>query len=338
MADTWVQQNDANSSTSGAGAVTLAEAAKLEKDVLKAGVMELFVENNPILGRIPWEDISGNSLMYDYEVALPGVGFRSVNEGYTQTHSRFGQRTVGLAIFGGELDVDKFIVKTRSSTNDQRSQQERGQVKSMSLSWLKYFFDGHRDNGGANEEFDGVNILLADAYHTAAGAAKVNMTAPSTGDGWKADELLLDYMDEALDLVIGPNSSKVILCNKTTRRWMSRLARANAQIDIGVDAWGYQVTKYNGVPLVEIETDAEGTEILGFDETMGNTTTATASIYVARFEPGYVQGVQNGGMMVEDLGILETKPAYRTRVEWYCALALMHPRSIARVPGLYLYT
>jgi hypothetical protein len=351
MADTYTQQNDTQSGNAGTtvGAMTLTDSLKLDTDTLRKGVVELFIRENPILQRLPWMEIAGNSLLYDYEVALPGVGFRSVNEGYTVKHGTVGQRAVGLAIFGGDLDVDRFIIKTRSTVNDQRAIQEGMQVLSMSKTFQKMFFDGARTTSG-NEEFDGVNTLLADAYHTSAGAAgtsgaTVDMAhaaydehdAIATNGVYAKSSTtgvdnLMNNLDIAIDSVIGGTANKVILMNKTLRRSLTKQARSNAQITIDKDQWGYQVFSYGGVPILEIEDDAAGSQILGFDETVGSSTT-TSSFYVARFEAGYVQGLQNGGMDVRDLGELEALPVYRTRVEWFCAVALMHPRAMTRVKG-----
>jgi hypothetical protein len=337
MADTYTEQHDVNTSTTGVGALTIAQAAKLEQDYLKKGVLELFARTSPIMERLPFMEIEGNSYQYNYETKLPAVGFRSVNEGYSTSHGLTDRRSVGLAIFGGDLDVDRFIVETRSSTNDQRAIQEAMQAKAMALTFTKQFFDGNRTSS-TQEEFDGVNILLADTYHTASGAAKMDMDFyPSGGgNGWTASAALQDALDEALDRVVGPNSGKVILANKTTRRWLSKLARNDGQISINRNEYGYQVYEYAGVPILEIETDAAGDEILGFDETLG-TATDTCSFYVARMEPFYCTGLQNGGIDVRDLGEAPDKPVYRTRVEWYVAVALMHPRAAARVRGLKTY-
>jgi hypothetical protein len=346
MADTYSQQADLNVGATGTGALTLAQAALLETDTLKKGVVEVFIDENPLLKRLPWQEISGNSLAYDYEVSLPGVGFRAVNEGYSTQHGRVGQRSVTLAIFGGDLDVDRFIMKTRSSVNDQRAIQEAMQLKAMSKTFQKYFFDGDRTTSG-DEEFDGVNLLLQDTYHAAAGAAGRDMDGVpiSTTDdnGWDANgsgylAKLVDVLDAAIDDVIGGSRNKVILMNKTVRRWLTKLARNDGQVTIGKDEWGYQVWSYAGCPILEIEDDASGDDILAFDETCGSATSATCSFYVCRFEPGYLTGLQNGGMDVRDLGELQGLSTWRTRVEWFCALALMHPRAVRRVIGLHQYT
>jgi hypothetical protein len=47
-----------------------------------------------------------------------------------------------------------------------------------------------------------------------------------------------------------------------------------------------------------------------------------------------VTGLTNGGVQVTDLGELETKPAYRTRIEFYCGLATFGGRAAARLRGV----
>jgi len=40
-------------------------------------------------------------------------------------------------------------------------------------------------------------------------------------------------------------------------------------------------------------------------------------------------GVQNMGIQVEPIGTLESKDAKRTRIKWYCGMALFAPRAIS---------
>jgi hypothetical protein len=47
-----------------------------------------------------------------------------------------------------------------------------------------------------------------------------------------------------------------------------------------------------------------------------------------------LQGIQNGVVDVRDLGELETKPVFRTRVEWYNGIALYKARAVARLQGI----
>ncbi|HLT19555.1 MAG TPA: phage major capsid protein, partial [Thermomicrobiales bacterium] len=59
-----------------------------------------------------------------------------------------------------------------------------------------------------------------------------------------------------------------------------------------------------------------------------------SSIYAARFGRQGLMGLQNGGIQVERVGELETKDATRTRIKWYCGLALMGTLGLARLSGI----
>ena len=73
--------------------------------------------------------------------------------------------------------------------------------------------------------------------------------------------------------------------------------------------------------------------ILDFNEASNNVTpgSSATSIYCVSFGSNMVQGLQNGVMEVEDLGEIDSKPVYRTRVEWLVGLAIMHGRAAARL-------
>jgi hypothetical protein len=47
-----------------------------------------------------------------------------------------------------------------------------------------------------------------------------------------------------------------------------------------------------------------------------------------------VTGLTNGGVMVDDLGLLQSQPVYRTRVEFYCGLAVFGGKGAARLTGI----
>jgi hypothetical protein len=61
-------------------------------------------------------------------------------------------------------------------------------------------------------------------------------------------------------------------------------------------------------------------------------------VYAVHFGAGApdqgVVGLTNGGVQVMDLGQLETKPVYRTRIEWFVGLALFGPKPAARLKGV----
>ena len=291
-------------------ALTLLEAAKLNSgDVYRAGVLMKFAETSDILRVLPFTGIAGNSYKYNTEETLPGIGFRGVNESFTESTGIINPKTESLSIAGGDLDVDKFLVDTMGT--DQRTVQEAMKIKALSLAWTKTFIKG--DNETEPREFDGLQVRL-------------------TGDGLidnGTTALSLLKLDETIDAVDGATH---LMMNKTMRRYLTVAARTAAvggNITYTKDEFGRQITNYNDVPILIVDKDNTNTDILGFTEA-----SSTTSIYVVNMTEGAVNGLENGGMDVRDMGELDTKPAFRTRVEWYSCFGVFAPRSAARLAGI----
>ncbi len=298
-------------------ALTLPEAAKLSTDVLQRGVIQTFASNSAVLELLPFMDIEGNSYRYNQEETLPGIGFRGVNEAFEESTGIVNQEFEGLNIMGGDSDVDRFIVQTRGNINNQRAIQDEMKTKAMALAWTGNFFNG--DIGTTPKGFDGLKKRITGKQIIEAGK-----------DG---GVLTLMMLDELIDSVVG--EPDVIFCSKAMRREIKALIQGHHGYSEGdYDAFGRKVMTYGGIQIRPIEEDAEGKEILAFDETQG-TADNTASLYAVRFGPEqYVSGLQNGGVSVRDLGELDEKPVYRTRVEWYNGLGVFHPRAAARLKGV----
>ncbi|RLD18052.1 MAG: hypothetical protein DRI33_04480, partial [Caldiserica bacterium] len=84
-------------------ALTLIESAKLalgRDETLKATVMELYAKASDLMQYLPFQDITGNSLVFNREQTLPSVGFRSLNEAYTEGSGTVDRVTEVLAIAG----------------------------------------------------------------------------------------------------------------------------------------------------------------------------------------------------------------------------------------------
>jgi len=288
-------------------ALTLLEASKLETgDVYKQGVMAKFAETSEILRVLPFESISGNALKYNIEETLPGIGFRGVNESYTESTGILNPQTESLVIAGGDLDVDKFLVDTMGG--NQRTVQEGMKIKALSLAWTKGFIKG--DSASDPREFDGLQKRLSGDAVVSNGTAGLSLAK----------------LDEAIDAVDNPTH---IIMSKSVRRRMTVAARTSAvggNITYNIDEFGRQVAYYNDLPIIIVGKDNTNTEILGYTEA-----SSTASVYIVSFGDGAVSGLQNGGMDIRDIGELDTKPSLRTRVEWYNGMGVFAPASACRL-------
>lgn len=296
--------------------LTMMEAAKLINNPLQSGVVEIFAANNPVLERLPFADISGNAYKYNREGSLPGIAFRGINESYTESTGVINPQTETLTICGGDSDYDVALVKMGTGTNDLRAAHDALKSKSLTLTWLKTFFDG--DSTTEPREFDGLNVRLS-------GTTQELETGTAGGA-----TLTLDMVDELIDAVQG--TPDVLLMNKTLRRKVNKLRRAAGQSsEIVSDTFGRQIEAYAGIPIGVVDDDAEGNAILGFDEDDGSGNTDTASIYAVRFGLDALHGIQTETVSVRDLGELNSKPAFRTRIEWYSGLVIKHPKAVARL-------
>jgi len=300
-------------------ALTLVEAAKRTDNPVQSAVIEMYAAASDIMAALPFQDITGNALRYNREDTLPGVGFRGVNEAYTESTGVLNPQTEPLVIAGGDLDVDMFILRTMGMA--QRSTQEGMKVKSLALAWAKQFLKG--DSVSDPRGFDGLQARLVGNQLFYAG----------TTDG--GDALSLAKLDELIDRVDSPTH---LIMNKTMRR---RLSAASRSTSIGgfltyeLGAFGRKIAMYADLPILIADYDNAGDDILPFTEVGYTGSTATASsIYCVSFGDGMLGGIQNGVMDVRDLGELQEKPAMRTRVEWLAGIACYHGRAAARLGGV----
>lgn len=301
-------------------ALTLIEAAKRATgDVVRQAVIEIYAKNSDILRTLPFETISGNALKYNREQTLPGIGFRGVNESYTESTGILNPVTEPLVIAGGDIDVDKFILDTMGQ--DQRAVQEAMKIKALALSWTKTFIKG--DSTTEPREFDGLQARIV-------GTQLISNGATAGGD-----PLSLAKLDEMIDAVDDP---MYLVMNKTMRRRLTVAARTAAvggDIQYDLDEFGRQIAKYNGLPILIADKDNTNTDILPFSEACpGGGASAGCSVYCVSYGDGMLSGLQNGDMDVRDLGELQTKPALRTRVEWYIGIAAYHGKAAARLWGI----
>jgi len=296
--------------------MTLIEAAKLHSgDVVRQAIIEMYAGSSAILGALQFDNISGNALKYNREAAMPGVGFRGVNEAYTPSTGILNPMTESLVIAGGDLDVDKFIIDTNGA--DVRGIHEAMKIRALGLAWTRKFIKG--DTSSDAREFDGLQIRVTGDQVISAG---------STANG---AALSLAKLDEAIDQTLNP--THLIMSKAMARKFSAaaRLSTVGGYISYEPNELGRRILAYNDLPILAIDLDNDGTAILPFTEAASSGTATATSIYIVSIEPGALQGIQNGTISVRDLGELETQPAFRTRVEWYNGIAIYNGRAVTRL-------
>lgn len=306
-------------------ALTLLEAKKLSNvDPLTYLLIEEFVEGE-LIASIPWQDVPGSGVHYNREDTLPGIGFRGYNEAHEESVGILNPESEALKLFGGDLDVDKAIVDMQGG--DARLNHTLLKAKAARMAIERTIIKG--DSTVNPKEFDGWQKRVTGTQLISNAAA--------------GGPLSLNKLDEAIDAVDAPGGSKFLVMSRAQRR---RLTQAGRNTSVGgyitteQDQFGRKLSFYQEIPILTVFKDNLGNDILPYSELSPNgSTNASSSIYCVAFGDMLVTGIQGSvggtfGISARDLGELDTKPVFRTRMDWYVAQAVYNGRAISRLAGI----
>jgi len=303
-------------------ALTLDEAAKLSNDMLLQVVVETIVKDSPVLKQLPFIEIVGNVLTYNQEKTLPTIDFYDVGDTWTESTPTFEQKTASLKIMGGDADVDNFLKSTRSNIQDLETAVVELKAKALKDKFEENFIYG--DTSVNAKEFDGLRKLIDT---TTASDQIIAM------DGTGAT-LTLAKLDELIDVVKG-GKPDILLMSRRSRRKLNALVRAaGGMIETDRDLWGNFVQLWDGIPIGVNDWILDSHTLTGGVET-ATTGGDCSTIYAFQMGEGALCGLTGPGhLTVEPIGSLETKDASRTRIKWYCSLALFSSIKSAALIGV----
>jgi hypothetical protein len=288
-------------------AMTLVEANKQgHQEPLQRAVVETIARSNGILEVLKFKSINGNSYAFNVEKDLGTVEFLEINGAYTENTGSVERKTEALTILGTESFIDKFLVATANIADLRAAELER-KTKQMARTFAEVFVNG--DSVANANQFDGIK-------------KRVEATPEQIVDANEA-ELTLNAMHELLDTVDGANA---IITSKAGKREMQKLFDLHpSYVQNGVDAFGRTISYFNDIRIIAIED----TTLPFRAGTVADT--QVFDIYAVKFDEDGVLGLQNGSMAVSDLGELETKPGYLTRIEWYVGLMVQNPKALGKL-------
>ena len=302
-------------------ALTILEAARIAAnngEDKKAGVLMTFAETSPLLAAMPIVSIAGNSYAYVRESVLPGIAFRAVNAGYTESAGATAQISEPLKLIGGDLDVDKFLVQTNGG--QVRSIHERMKATSLAQQIGIKLIKG--DATSSTLEFNGLEARYGGTGTTVTAGGQV------LSQGGAA--MSMKKLDEMIDLVdTGIGQKALVMTKAMARNVLTFLRGSSTAVQMTVNEFGQRVTNYYGMPILIADQNGDQAGIATGDDGPGE-----ESVYCVALGPSGLHMIQSGGVEVRDLGEVHTAPVYRTRVEWYCGLVDEHPRCVARLADI----
>jgi hypothetical protein len=302
--------------------LTLEEASKLSNDMLLQGVVETIVKDSPVLKQLPFIEIVGNVLTYNQEKTLPTIDFYNVGDPWNESTPTFEQKTASLKIMGGDADVDNFLKATRSNIQDLETAVVELKAKALRDKFEENFIYG--DASGGSKEFDGLRKLIDT---TTASAQLIAM-------GTTGATLTLGKLDELIDAVKG-GKPDLLLMSRRSRRKLNALVRAGGgMVESDRDRWGSFVQLWDGIPI-GVNDWILDTHILSGGVETATTGGTCSTIYAFQMGEGALCGLTSPGhLTVEPIGSLETKDASRTRIKWYCSMALFSSIKAAALIGV----
>lgn len=318
----------------------------LTNDKVLKGVLDTIVKESPILARLPFKDHTGNSLLFNIEDTMATVNWYSIGDTWVEGVNTWAQGSVALTTMGGDVDTDKFAIKTKGDINDVRAVNIEGKAKAMAHEFDRAFVYGQTTSTSSTKELKGLLKWIANYESTALSIADLdygNNDQVILNDATVNTPavLALGKLDELIDAV-RPGKPDVLMLDRRMRRYLNVIAYASASSPIRVaqDEFGKFIALYNEIPVVindfmaDNMTDATSGVITIADYVYSRTRNATtydrSLIFALRFdEQNGVCGIQNGAMEHEDLGELETKRAYRNRFAWDCAAVMLGKKCAA---------
>ncbi len=314
-------------------ALTLGDYRMQSSDPFERGVVKRFEQTSPLMRVMGWDKISGDTYRYRVEEALPGVEWRRVNQGYTESTGMISPRIEEIKIIGGDIFADRFLVRTARRGGDAINliaEQTDAKSRALAREFERTFFEG--DDLVDPDEMMGMRRRITGSQVILAGAGGATLT--------------LSMIDTLLDSVAGDVGKVHLFMAKPVRRKLTDLVNAaggSVRINYqSVNDFGQQIANYDGFPIHVVEDQWDTSTILDAEDP-GDGVADTYSIYAMAFGEMGVMGIYNGdGPMVDAYQVSKETPTTGAanppgelwRIEFYPGLRVKHPRAAARLRGV----
>lgn len=315
---------------------TLADLSKVETDTLRKSVLDTMLMESNVLQMVPWETIGQLATTVVRYASLPSVGFRKVNEAFSESTGTLEQRVESISLMGLYIDTDKAIARAKNTIADARAINQQMALKALMYKFNDKFINGNPESDP--EEFKGLEQRVSDLNSEGFTNQYIDLGGASVTEGILNSSTtrhnFLDKLDQLIYAIKGHNPDFLFM-NDGTLLAARSLLRRESLLDNTRDMFDRLVDVYQGTRMQDIGvTEDQTTEIIAANETAGDGTTE-ASIYAVKFGIGeFMWGIQQYPMEVEDIGLMQTTPKYRTMIDWNIGFAVVDPYSIARLYGV----
>ncbi|RBQ05158.1 phage capsid protein [Micromonospora sp. LHW51205] len=275
--------------------VTLAEAKQNAQTDLDVAVIDEFTKSSDILDRMTFDDAvsptGGSTLLYGYRrlTAQRGAAFRAINTEYTPAEVTTTPQSVELKPLGGSFQVDRVISRVGPAASGAVTLNMQQLIKASKAKFADAVING--DTAVDANGFDGLSKILTGStteylpLSNGVSTGYVDWTAVND----KATALAaqrhinnwLSLMDEDPDVIYG---------NRLTLSLFHAIAAWVGQISTTEDSFGRTITRYRGIPLVDLKSKAgSNTDVIALASKdtdgagSGGTISGLGDLYAVRY-------------------------------------------------------
>lgn len=340
--------------------VTLNEMAKITREPLGKAILLDLLRQSRILQMIPVDSVDALKVTDTRWATLPAVATRQISQAYAESTGTVEQVEDTLFIYGGDIAVDRVLLKVNSVQNPLTLQ---GKMKVAALA-ARFNYDFINNNHATLDlnGFEGLRTRVANQ------PARMTISLATAGDCLKVlasvanENLFIDAMHEALHKLgadAGDSLKDVnIACfmNEGTFLGFGKVLRRVGLLSVNTDNYGRIWNSFGPAKLVDIGLQSDqATEIITSTEDPGDGGADSTSIYLVRFG-GITKSDASGRTVVTDddglrliqlagtspepydplngaEGGLGAAPAIVRRIDWVLGLKQAGRYSIVRLDG-----
>lgn len=295
-------------------AITLADAATNTQDDIEFAIIDELRRNSWLLDQVTWDDVvnpagGGATLTYGYTrlTETRPAAWRPYNTEYEPGEARRTRQTVDLTPLGGTYQLDRILAHLGPRATDEMAFQVSELLTGVRMTYSTEMIRGDRavnptqtDGTGDPTGFDGLDVALTGTI-TEAGADEV-----TDWTGIASETEAFDAIEglEAMMSLLNVQPS-ALLTNRNGALRISAIGRRAGYLTESEDAMGRPITRFAGVPVVDLGDTNSATSIEPIipveDRIVGDDvdpTTGLTDIYAVRFGLNGFHGVSTVGQLI----------------------------------------
>lgn len=293
--------------------------------IKEADIIMQLLQESMLLQYIDFQTIGGSGVETNVLTSYSSANARGLNQGYPKSKAQTTPYQWNKTIIGGLSEVDKLLIARAGMDEVEFDVTEK--TTGVKSEFERMFIKGDRSINPA--EFDGLQKIIG---------TNTKQSIPA-GNSAGGDALNLELLDLMFRKTYRPTHW---IMNLTLGSRFDKAARTSTSVNVTQDEFGNPQTTYKGLPIIALDEDAQGNEILPFSEANpGGGTPASSSIYCVSFLSTGITGIQTEDVSVDiddNANVTDADGrkfrAYSTQIEWDVGYRIRQLQSVTRGYGI----